>query len=141
MDGVEFTPCGADTAAEAFVGVNDRYTAAEAACGFLLELFLGEGLTVIPELGDIYPAGILSGSAVVVSLNFVKIEIILVKRLVLKTVSADCEALTLLNIAVDGYRTLLAGGNPCRCRRRQKCRAVRSDRSLRLLRHSPWHWS
>lgn len=111
VDGVEFAPCGADTAAEALVGVNDRCTAAEAACGLLLELLLGEGPAIILELGDIYPVGVLSGSTVVVRLDFVKIEIVLVKRLVLKTVSADCETLTLLYEAVDGDCALLAGGN------------------------------
>ena len=71
---------------------------------------IGAGLAVILEACDIDGVRHLSGRAVVIGLDAVKVEVILIKRAVLEPVSSDGEALPLLHITVERNRALLACG-------------------------------
>ncbi len=49
LNGTEFTLGGADTAADALVGVNNGCAAAQASCRFCRDLLFREGELCIPE--------------------------------------------------------------------------------------------
>ena len=107
MDGIEAALGGADAAANALVLVHYRGAALEAAGRFLADLLLRERAMIFSEFAlDGYYARILAG-AIVIAFHH---DILLVEFDEIPPVAADGHV-TALHKAVQGLRSLLAGGN------------------------------
>ena len=107
VDGIEAALGGADAAANALVLVHHRRAALEAAGRFLADLLLRERAVILRKLAlDGHYARILAG-AVVVAFHH---NILLVELDEIPPVAADGHV-TALHEAVQGLRSLLAGGN------------------------------
>ena len=108
MDSVKHALGGAQTAADALVGVHDAYAAAEAAAGFTLDLLFGEGETVVLKaacLGGIVQDGLTLGAVIAV---LAEDQIVLVELVELTQVTADGEALSFVDEAVQGLSAFTA---------------------------------
>ncbi len=111
MDGVEFTLCGADTAADALIRINDAAAAAKAAGSLRLYLLLGEGDAVILHGKDLLLVdGDLASCRLLVLIGR-QSDVILIQLLELTQVAMDDQGLAYINEAVDRYRALTAGCN------------------------------
>ena len=111
MDGVKRALGGAQAAADALVGVDDRGTAAQAASGLGAHLLLGKGLDVLAKGRSLLALAVDTchlAACVVIALNH---NIVAVKRGVAALVAADGERGARLHKAVDGHSSLVTGGD------------------------------
>ena len=111
MDGVKRALGGAQAAADALVGVDDRGTATQATGGLGAYLLLGKGLDVLAKRRGLLALAVhVSNLAarVVVTLDH---DIVAVERGVAALVTADGERGARLHKAMDGHRGLVTGGN------------------------------
>ena len=111
MDGVKRALGGAQAAADALVGVDDRGTAAQAASGLGAHLLLGKGLDVLAKGRSLLALAVDTchlAACVVIALNH---NIVAVKRGVAALVAADGERGARLHKAMDGHGGLVTGGD------------------------------
>ena len=111
MDGVERALGGAQAAADALVGVDDRGAAAQAAGGLGAHLLLGKGLNILAKRRSLLAFAVHMrnlAARVVVALDH---DIVAVERGVAALVAADGERGARLHKAMDGHGSLVAGGN------------------------------
>ena len=111
MDGVERALGGAQAAADALVGVDDRGTAAQATGGLGAHLLFGKGLDVLAKRRGLLALAVHVGNLaarVVVALDH---DIVAVERSVATLVAADGERRARLHKAMDGHRGLVTSGD------------------------------
>ena len=111
VDGIERALGGAQAAADALVGVDDRGTAAQAASGLGAHLFLGKGLDVLAKRRGLLALAVDTchlAARVVIALDH---NIVAVERGVAALVAADSERRARLHKAVDGHSGLVTGGD------------------------------
>ena len=111
MDGVERALGGAQAAADALVGVDDRGAAAQAAGGLGAHLFLGKGLDILAKRRSLLAFAVHMrnlAARVVVALEH---NVVAVERGVAALIAADGERGARLHKAMDGHRGLVAGGD------------------------------
>ena len=111
MDGVERALGGAQAAADAIVGVDDRGAAAQAAGGLGAHLLLGKGLNILAKRCSLLAFAVHMrnlAARVVVALDH---DIVAVERGVAALVAADGERGARLHKAMDGHRGLVTGGD------------------------------
>ena len=111
MDGVERALGGAQAAADALVGVDDRGAAAQAAGSLGAHLFLGKGLDVLAKRRGLLALAVHVdnlAARVVVALEH---NVVAVERSVAALIAADGERGARLHKAMDGHRSLVTGGD------------------------------
>ena len=111
MDGVERALGGAQAAADALVGVDDRGTATQATGGLGAHLLFGKGLDVLAKRRGLLALAVHVGSLaarVVVALDH---DIVAVERGIAALVAADGERGARLHKAMDGHGGLVTGGD------------------------------
>ena len=111
MDGVERALGGAQAAADALVGVDDRGTATQATGGLGAHLLFGKGLDVLAKRRGLLALAVHVGNLaarVVVALDH---DIVAVERGVAALVAADGERGPRLHKAMDGHGGLVAGSD------------------------------
>ena len=111
MDGVERALGGAQAAADALVGVDDRGTATQATGGLGAHLLFGKGLDVLAKRRSLLALAVHVGNLaarVVVALEH---NVVAVERGVAALIAADGERGARLHKAMDGHRGLVAGGD------------------------------
>ena len=111
MDGVERALGGAQAAADALVGVDDRGTATQATGGLGAHLLFGKGLDVLAKGRSLLAVAVNMrhlAARVVIALDH---DIVAVERGVAALVAADGERGARLHKAMDGHGGLVAGGD------------------------------
>ena len=111
MDGVERALGGAQAAADALVGVDDRGTATQATGGLGAHLLFGKGLDVLAKRRGLLALAVHVGNLaarVVVALDH---DVVAVERGVAALVAADGERGARLHKAMDGDGSLVTGGD------------------------------
>ena len=111
MDGVERALGGAQAAADALVGVDDRGTATQATGGLGAHLLFGKGLDVLAKGRSLLAVAVNMrhlAARVVIALDH---DIVAVERGVAALVAADGERGSRLYKAMDGHGGLVAGGD------------------------------
>ena len=111
MDGVERALGGAQAAADALVGVDDRGAAAQATGGLGAHLLLGKGLNILAKRRSLLAFAVHMrnlAARVVVALEH---NVVAVERGVAALIAADGERGARLHKAMDGHRGLVAGGD------------------------------
>ena len=111
MDSVEHAACGAQTAADAAVPVDNAHATAEAAAGLGLDLLLGKGETVV--LKGLGLAGIVADCLAGGTVEAIHVdqEVILVELIELAQVAADRKALAFVDEAVERLGAFAAGSD------------------------------
>ena len=111
MDGVKRALGGAQAAANALVGVDDRGAAAQAAGGLGAHLLLGKGLNILAKRRSLLAFAVHMrnlAARVVVALEH---NVVAVERGVAALVAADGERGARLHKAMDGHGGLVTGGD------------------------------
>ena len=111
VDGIERALGGAQTAADALVGVDDRGTATQAAGGLGAHLLLGKGLDVLAKGRSLLALAVDMchlAARVVIALNH---DIVAVERGVAALIAADGKRGARLHKTMDGHGGLVTGGD------------------------------
>ena len=111
MDGIERALGGAQAAADALVGVDDRGAAAQAAGGLGAHLFLGKGLNILAKRRSLLAFAVHMRNLAARVVVALKHNVVAVKCGVAALVAADGERGARLHKAMDGHRSLVTGGD------------------------------
>ena len=111
MDGVKRALGGAQAAADALVGVDDRGAAAQAAGGLGAHLLLGKGLNILAKRRSLLAFAVHVGNLAARVVVALECNVVAVECGVAALIAADGERGARLHKAMDGHRGLVAGGD------------------------------